>query len=472
MYFYYIFTKGSDWIKLSGSGSDPIKCDNVKFSCNKGNKEIGIVNNLEAEYHPVYKGVMNYKDNENNLLVQVNKFGSLIKYGYRHNKNNFPEIKKVIPISKSEKTIHIKSHKTKVGFVKAHERKITFEGKEPEKKVIIKKPEEPNKEWVEWQQYYKDKLFRPSVSPHEDYYSQSILVATSPQHAKALIRRYQAKDPSSMGVDLAADFERLYNQTKDQVPKKSSLDVDNLTEINPLEDSGINIVGGVHEEDTYICKFKDGSSAIHKVMMAGDIAGEVGTYEISKIADWDVVPETIQRNYGRGEGSTQKWIKDGEEPIGDFYGGVTLGEKHLNDLSKIFILDMINGNFDRHEGNLIIDKQDHVWAIDNECIGNRKNAKFHIEGLEQFAKEGAGSYLPIFGILENNFGDDPKMYQKFKDHVDKNIDIILTKKDEIIKYWNQYDKDMKVFYSAIPMKDAIKFIKENIEYLENYRGKL
>ncbi len=463
----------------------------------------------------------------------------------------------VLPINKAEKTISVKATPKR----KAHKRKIIFEGKEPEKKVVIKKPEEPNKEWVEWQQYYKDELFRPSASPHEDYYSQAILIASSPQHAKALIRRYQAKDPSSMGVDLAADFERLYNQTKNQVVKKpekiptkeefynkeywydpkrgqhpasgsgklptkdvaqleirtvggepairiynpwtkeeiyyydlkqmdeakerfknlydetfgitkSSLDPVNLTEINSLEDSGINIIGGIHEEETFICKFKDGSSAIHKVMMAGDIAGEVGTYEISKIVDFDVVPETIQSDYGKGKGSSQKWIKDGDEPTGGFYDGVKLEEKHLNDLSKIFILDMINGNFDRHAGNLIIDPQDHVWAIDNECIGKRKNSEFHIEGLEQFAKDGSGSFLPIFGILMNSFGEDPKMYQNFKDNVDKNIDIILTKKDEIIKYWNQYDKDIKVFYNTVLMKDAIKVIKENIEYLENYRGKL
>ena len=77
------------------------------------------------------------------------------------------------------------------------------------------------KEWQDWQQYYRNELYRPSVSGHEDYVSQSIMIAESPQHAKTLIRRFQAKDPSSMGFDLAADFDMMYRQTKDKVFESS-----------------------------------------------------------------------------------------------------------------------------------------------------------------------------------------------------------------------------------------------------------
>lgn len=260
---------------------------------------------------------------------------------------------------------------------------------------------------------------------------------------------------------------------KEKEVKKSSLHPDNLQGIDDLNESGIvGLVGGIHEAETYICRFKDGSQAIHKTMRIGDIVGEVGAYETSKIIGWDIVPETIQCDYGRGDGSTQKWIPDGKEPkcSMNFLNSIKLEEKHLNDLSKIFILDMIAGNFDRHNGNLIIDENDHVWAIDNEMIGKRNNAELHIESLVGWSKKGEGSFVPMITVLNNNFGNDISMYKNFKDHVDKNIDQVIQNKDEIIKYWSQY-KDNKYLNTGIPIKEGINNIEKNIKYLEDYRGK-
>ena len=297
--------------------------------------------------------------------------------------------------------------------------------------------EKESLEWKTWQNYYKEKLFRPSVSPHEDYYSQSILIATSPQHAKDLIKKYQMADPSSMGIDLVADFELLYKRTKGDVPKKSNMHIDNLIKIKSLEDSGISgLVGGMHEGETYIVQFKDGSQAIHKTMLMGDIIGEVGAYETSKILNWDIVPETIQCNYGKGEGSCQKWVENSSEPYDGLDDNATLiEEKHINDLSKIFIMDMILGNYDRHSGNIIIDKNDKVWAIDNEMIGKLNNAEIHSESLNEWAKNGEGSFVPMISVLKNSFSDDTEMYQKFKNHVDENLIRVRKHQNKIIKYW-------------------------------------
>ena len=123
--------------------------------------------------------------------------------------------------------------------------------------------------------------------------------------------------------------------------------------------------------------------------------------------------------------------------------------------------------------NIVIDKNNRVWGIDNECIGKKANAEFHLESLESYAKNGKGLPTPIFGVLEDSFGDDPKMYKKFKDHVDKNLSIVIHKSDKIIEYWNQYkDDDIKVFYDALPIKEGIKNIEINIKDLEKYRSKL
>jgi len=264
----------------------------------------------------------------------------------------------------------------------------------------------------------------------------------------------------------------VLKKTKQIKTNKSLMVPDNLVEIKSLYDAGIEVVGGIHGSNTFICKFKDGSSAIHKVMNQGDIIGEVGAYNTVKILKWDIIPETIQCDYGKGKGSTQKWIPDSNEPYSGFDdNGILIKEKHLNDLSKIFILDMITGNFDRHDGNIIIDKSDKCWAIDNECVGKLNNAELYIESLEQFVKTGEGSPLPMIRVFENSFGNDIKMYQNFKDHVDKNINQVIQNKEEIIKYWSQY-KDSNDINTGIPIKEGIGYIKRNIEYLEKYYGEL
>jgi len=474
----------------------------------------------------------------------------------------------ILSINKAEKSIHVKAHKTKLGFVKAHDRKIKFEGKEIKKShdfiqqkiglnVDIREGERATKDplmgeqiiirdknknrldiWIKetnnmiqlstigsekkgtgigtkyllglkkYADFSGKKLVIPDMTPSgKQYFSRfdwlvddtvkleykengknEIYYPADTMSYTPKIKEVGVINKSEKGTHIGIvtvhgktkTFKRKQRVGKKVVVKKpeiveekSSLDKDNLVEIKSFEDSGMNIVPGVHEEETYICKFKDGSAAIHKTMDQGSIIGEVGTYEISKIIGWNVIPETIQIDYGKGKGSSQKWIPDSEESQGDFDNGIILSDKHLDDLSKIFILDAINGNFDRHPGNIVIDKNDRVWAIDNECIGKKANAELHLESLESYAKNGEGLPTPIFGVLENSFGNDPKMYQKFKDSVNKNLPIVIHKSDEIMKYWNQYkNDDIKVFYNALPIKEGIKNIEKNINYLEKYRSEL
>ena len=400
---------------------DWLKDDTVKFEWEEKGKH--------EEYYP-----------ENTMSYMTNKDKEIVSTDYK----------------KAEKIISVKGTSKR----KAHKRKITFEGKvkEPE---ITKLSGKELTEWQEWQQYYKDKLFRPSISPHDDYYSQAILVGKSPEHTKTLISIYQARDPSSMGVDLVADFEELYQRTKGDVPKKHKMDPINLVEIKPIDESGIpGLVGGIHKKETFICKFEDESKAIHKVMINRKIAGEVGAYEISKILNWDIIPETVQYDYniGRGEGSTQKFIKDTKE-FTDSYNenGIEASEKHFDNLSKIFIMDMINGNNDRHSGNIIIDPDGKCWGIDNEMFGARQVKNF-IETLDQWAKTGDGNYVPMMTILRNSIGNDQRMFQKFKDCVDENLIRVMNHGNKIIDYWNKNDN----------INDETK---KNLEYNVNYLTK-
>ena len=134
-------------------------------------------------------------------------------------------------------------------------------------------------------------------------------------------------------------------------------------------------------------------------------------------------------------------------------------------------MDMILGNYDRHSGNIIIDKNDKVWAIDNEMIGKLNNAEIHSESLNEWAKNGEGSFVPMISVLKNSFSDDTEMYQKFKNHVDENLIRVRKHQNKIIKYWSQH-KDSKFLNTGIPIKESIKNIEKNINYLNKYYGEL
>ena len=135
--FYYIFSNGNNWIKLEGSGKNPSKCKQVKFTCNEGNEiDLKIINDPISDYITAYSSVLNYADHPGNLYILANKFGYLLKYNYIYQENNFIPFNhnKTLTFKKAEKTINVKATSKR----KAHKRKITFEGKKPdEKKPII-----------------------------------------------------------------------------------------------------------------------------------------------------------------------------------------------------------------------------------------------------------------------------------------------------------------------------------------------
>lgn len=89
---------------------------------------------------------------------------------------------------------------------KAHSRKIPSKESQTETEI-----------WKDWQQHYKQDLYRPSAEPHEDMFSSVIMASQSPQKAILKLGELQKKYPSSVGADLAKEFKRLYFKTRDDV---------------------------------------------------------------------------------------------------------------------------------------------------------------------------------------------------------------------------------------------------------------
>ena len=226
---------------------------------------------------------------------------------------------------------------------------------------------------------------------------------------------------------------------------------DNIVSVKSLADLGMT--GGIHESYTFLITYKDESHSIYKVMPERNIKGEVTAYEVNNIIGWNLVPETTFGDFkGHGQGSCQKWIENGKDGYIDPSDpdSTEITDDHLEDLSKIFLMDTLLGNWDRREPNVVI-KNDRVYMIDNEYIGVGTTEKF----LYMLGDEGKkSSSNPMYSWLDSS-GVKPKV---FKDHVVGNMSNIIDNAPEII---------LHIEKSGLS-KDAVECVKTNLEKIKNY----
>ena len=120
----------------------------------------------------------------------------------------------------------------------------------------------------------------------------------------------------------------------------------------------------------------------------GHLAGrEIATYELARLAGWDVIPTTVWRDGGpAGPGMCQEWIDedpsagvvdllpiDAEHPgwmsvlEGQSGTGAPIRLVHADHeaVQEIALLDAITNNSDRKGGHLLVDTVGRIWGIDH-----------------------------------------------------------------------------------------------------------
>ena len=237
--------------------------------------------------------------------------------------------------------------------------------------------------------------------------------------------------------------------------EKNTMSPNNIKEIQSLEDIGIN--GNIHDKESFIIKFKNNSQALYKTIKPIGIIGEVNAFKTSKVLGWNIVPETVKGNFGHGMGSCQKWV-DGEEVYSQEYNnyGKKLTKKNINDLAKIFAFDIITNNRDRHVGNFLV-SNNKIWAIDNEEFGYLDAGKYLMERLDDACNYGNQIGWGILQAIEDNFGNDQKIYKYFRN-------LVIEKLKEIV------DKENKILEIYKPVKNyniKRKAIEESFDYIKS-----
>lgn len=92
MNYYYTFIKADQFITISGSGNDPHNLDSIEWISSPG--ATGVLEQLDSitnVYAPTV-GFVSVNDYKNNMYVQIAKFGSIYKDGWRFDNTNLPPI--------------------------------------------------------------------------------------------------------------------------------------------------------------------------------------------------------------------------------------------------------------------------------------------------------------------------------------------------------------------------------------------
>lgn len=127
---------------------------------------------------------------------------------------------------------------------------------------------------------------------------------------------------------------------------------------------------------TFLVTIRDGDDTTDAVYKPGrgerelwDFPGglyrrEVAAYELACALGWDLVPETIIREDGLqfGVGSLQRFV---DADFSQHYFTLLERGEHTEVLRRIAVFDVLANNADRKGGHVLVDGDNHLWAIDN-----------------------------------------------------------------------------------------------------------
>jgi hypothetical protein len=263
-------------------------------------------------------------------------------------------------------------------------------------------------------------------------------------------------------------FKQRFRVGQKEDDAETKMTQDNVESITSLSD--MNIFGGLNRHFTHVINFKDKTKGIYKTTDIGSIQGEVNMQSLQSILGWDIVPETVADDFGKGLGSCQKFIDGNVElglsftPTGEVEEKVK--EDQYDNCAKIFIMDLLCGNPDRRKNNAKVDNAGKVWAIDNDIWG--KKSEYTPDIKRDFHKCNMKGWLM--------FNTDAKK-AIFQEHVNKHIDNIIEHKKDIGDYFMSLTEDTDKFKPQpekeggnpqTPILERVQNIKDNFDIIADY----
>ena len=92
---------------------------------------------------------------------------------------------------------------------------------------------------------------------------------------------------------------------------------------------------------------------------------EVAAYRLSKMLNLHRVPPTVFRQVNGEEGTLQLWVENSNTEAGLIMAGKPTGPMAQHQRQMTLVFDNLIYNFDRHQDNILFDRQGRLWMIDH-----------------------------------------------------------------------------------------------------------
>lgn len=203
-----------------------------------------------------------------------------------------------------------------------------------------------------------------------------------------------------------------------------------LSNISKLD---VDYTKGIH--DSFVGEV-NGKKVLVKYGSEETLLAEEATYKLSKTLGYNVVPVTTRTKDENGiPVSVQNWV-EGKE--------ISKYEPKLDPKTwkQMFILDLLTGNSDRHDGNILVNKGK-VIAIDNGNsfkLGYGKSLSHAFEQAKlEYMRKTNGNYLEF---SKDDFSSLDKIDSNFRNYIGKNMgQSALSNFDSRLKDLKEYTND-------------------------------
>lgn len=147
-----------------------------------------------------------------------------------------------------------------------------------------------------------------------------------------------------------------------------------------LRSQGKNVTNSNGTSPAFVVTLKDGTKGVFKPLGERNtpdvLTAEVAAYKMSELLGLHIVPPTVLRRLGADakelagiEGSFQYFV---ETKIDVFSGNKDDSLKHIpkNEWTKANLLHFVTGQWDRHDGNFLVDNYGRLVVIDNGAMNS------------------------------------------------------------------------------------------------------
>jgi hypothetical protein len=186
---------------------------------------------------------------------------------------------------------------------------------------------------------------------------------------------------------------------------------------------------------------------------------EVAAYETARLLGLDNLPPAVLRSVDGVAGSVQLWVEDAmmerERRENQILPPKELRVRFNRQLQDMRVFDNLIGNFDRNQGNMLIDKDWNLWLIDHTRSFRGVKALPEPERVRRCSRR-------LWRAL--NELDTAELERRLSPHLDKkSIQAVLVRRERLIRLLNERIAERgeeRVLFDYSDPDDAVRVVND------------